>query len=138
MKPGAKSPWSPASSEPANSLPVLNAAAPRESGHPSPDSRPVWFLLGTWSEVRQETHVVVSSQPLREMLPRRYLWAKKTPSASLTRKMRRIDWKRGASLPALEIRPPEARVRSMAEKAAQRRRGPRNVGGTRYFLRLAV
>jgi hypothetical protein len=28
MKPGAKSPWSPASSEPANSLPVLNAAAP--------------------------------------------------------------------------------------------------------------
>jgi hypothetical protein len=34
MKPRAKSRWSPASSKPANSLPVLNAAAPRESGTP--------------------------------------------------------------------------------------------------------
>jgi hypothetical protein len=34
MKPMAKSRWSPAFSKPANSLPVLNAAAPRESGTP--------------------------------------------------------------------------------------------------------
>ena len=35
MKPRAKSRWSPASSEPANSLPILNAARPpRESGTP--------------------------------------------------------------------------------------------------------